>query len=212
MATVIDFTAKLNERRASIKQAEIDQSRQTVIDNHAEAIRSAMATGDIKTAVGHAIATVQIQESINVSTPAYCDPSNEFKGSKYEATKSMSSTEISKLIREDIKSAKKRGQLPGTLKVSVKTDYFAGGSSIDLKITALPDGQTLISPEWIVATDNGKNGNYHGVPRYTPPVQRWIDLLKEIHSSYNRDNSDSMSDYFSVNYYGDVSIDWKLEH
>lgn len=211
MAKIIDFTARLNERRASAKQAEIEQTRQALVDSHMDTAREAAVSGDTKSMLQHVVAAVEVQDQASRFMPAYCDPSNEFKGSKYEATKRLSTPEISKLIREDIKSAKKRGQLPAGLKVSVRSDSFSGGSSIDIRITAIPEGQQLFNPEWAEATDNGRRYNERGLQRYTKAVQGWIDLLKEIHRSYNRDNSDSMSDYFSVNFYGDVTVDWKLE-
>ena len=211
MATVIDFTARLNERRASAKQAELEQARQALVDSHMDTAREAAVCGDTKSMLQHVVAAVEVQENANKFMPAYCDPANEFKGSKYEATKRMSTPEIAKLIREDIKAAKKRGQLPAALKLSVRSDSFSGGSSIDIVIKALPEGQQLFNPEWMKATDNGKKYNEHNLPRYTKTVRGWIELLKEIHRSYNRDNSDHMTDYFSVNYYGDVSVSWKLE-
>lgn len=55
--------------------------------------------------------------------------SNGWKGEKYETTKDLSTTEIAKLIRKEIKEC-----FPN-IKVSVRTQYFSGGSSIDVYIT-----------------------------------------------------------------------------
>lgn len=145
-------------------------------------------------------------------TPAYCDPENETKGSKYEANKSKSLTALAKLMRQDIKDAKMRGQLPKSVKVSVRTSRYSGGGSIDVSITALPEGQNLYSHDYIKATNNLTEPPPYGEPisQYSEAVTGWIEVLKQIHGAYNRDNSDSMTDYFDVNYYGSVGIDCDL--
>ena len=48
-------------------------------------------------------------------------------------------------------------------------------------------------------------------PRYTPEVVDALAKLNAIHASYNYDNSDIMTDYFNVRFYGNAVIDWKIE-
>ena len=62
--------------------------------------------------------------------------SRNLTGNKY--TNKLSTTEISKKVREEIKEAKKKGVIPKSAKISVTTSYFAGGSSIDITVRELP--------------------------------------------------------------------------
>ena len=50
-------------------------------------------------------------------------------GYQYEAQKGLTTSQIAKLIRADIKTAVKEGLLPNTWKYSVRTQTFAGGSA-----------------------------------------------------------------------------------
>jgi hypothetical protein len=36
-----------------------------------------------------------------------------------------------------------------------------------------------------------------------------LTALEEIHAAYNFNGSDAMVDYFHVNYYGHVEVDWR---
>lgn len=49
-------------------------------------------------------------------------------GSKYDKTRTT--TQEAACFRADVKQAIKEGVLPKGLKLSVKTDYFSGGSAI----------------------------------------------------------------------------------
>ncbi len=149
---------------------------------------------------------------------AYCDPSNEIRGSKYDATKGLSRVEIAARIRADIKVAFKSGAIPAGVKLSVKTRSYSGGGSIDISITALPDSFRLTSPRFAAWAKNNPNEYRHGLPpfnvseRQSDEYNALLAALKSIHSAYNRDNSDGMTDYFDRRYYGDVSIDWQLSN
>jgi hypothetical protein len=50
-----------------------------------------------------------------------------------------------------------------------------------------------------------------GEPRWVPgpELNAILAALKEIHGAYNFDGSDSMVDYYHVNYYGQVEVDWR---
>lgn len=123
---------------------------------------------------------------------------------------SKSTTEIAKLIREDIKTAKKAGLLPKALKVSVRRDYFAGGSSIDCMITKAPF--LCVNPDYIAECDKDPNAwqNRDNKP-LTPQCYRALQIIQLIVDQYNFDHSDSMTDYFHVNFYDSVSIHWEYE-
>lgn len=121
-------------------------------------------------------------------------------GTKYQATRDLSRVEIAKLIRADIKAAAAAGELPAGLKVAVRTSRYAGGGSIDVAITAAP--LNPVNPAWVSLPDNEKWGPGRTVDRFTVEGQRIAAVIAEIHASYNYDNSDSMTDYFHVRYYG----------
>lgn len=134
-------------------------------------------------------------------------------GPKYD--KDITTTEIAKRVRADIKAAVKTGTLPKGIKVSVRTDYFSGGSSIDARITTFPG--TVIKPEVIGpngkidwnAVELNRFGDEPGI--YTKPVREAVALIEAILSDYNFDGSDSMTDYFHVRFYSHVNVDYRLD-
>lgn len=145
--------------------------------------------------------------------PAYCDPENERRGAKYDGTRNLSTTEIAKRMREDIKAAKVRGDLPKALKCRVRSKYFSGGSSIDIDVTELPEGLAVWSPDFLRHEHEHERGAwvpYRGNDRHSPEFRAVLNTLESIHRAYNRDNSDPMTDYFDVRYYGDVGIYWEI--
>lgn len=143
-------------------------------------------------------------------------------GARYEEVKNLSTTEIAKRIRADIKLARKieaklgtatgsevalvdslaaLATMPKQIKVSVRSEYFSGGSAIRVKVYNLPEkgwGHVRETDMW-------------GQPRWVPgpELRAILTALEEIHGAYNFDGSDAMVDYFHVNYYGQVEIDWR---
>jgi len=225
MATIIDFTAKRNERTAQQKAQQQEQARQQRVDQKIEQAKQAAANGDVAGVIDNLAAAAEAQESPRWM-PAYCDPANEYRGSKYEATANISTREIPALIRADIKAAVSRGQLPKGLKVSVRQESGSMYYAINVRITGLPEGWKVYNREYLRFTNNLQHppqypDNWDCVGQsaplshieggvYAPEVQSCLDTLKDIYNAYQRNNSDSMSDYFDVRYYGDVGIDWKL--
>ena len=130
-------------------------------------------------------------------------------GTKYDDK--LSNKEIAATIRQDIKAAIAKGGLPKGLKVSVRYDRFAGGSSIDATITAWPENFVWLNPNWVVHNREHPNQFHDNVPRYTDQAKDIIEKLTAIHGAYNHDGSDSMTDHFDVKYYGHVNVDWELE-
>ena len=117
-------------------------------------------------------------------------------GTKYKSKKDVK--EIAKDIRKDIKA-----ELP-EVKVSVKIERFAGGRSIDVDIKKLPNESEIINPEYNFEEPNGQS-------RYTKKGQGLLDKVQAIVDAYNFDGSDTQSDYFHVNFYGHVNIDYDYE-
>lgn len=118
-------------------------------------------------------------------------------GSKYNEVQHQPVTAIAKLMRADVKAAIKADKMPN-VKVSVKCRHY---NCIDISII---DSKGLEM--------HNLNFDYRAHFQ-SPEAQRLTEIgeqvqtvLKEIHDSYNYDHSDSMTDYFDVNYYGSVSI------
>ena len=125
-------------------------------------------------------------------------------GDRYLVVKNKSTTAIAKHIRADIKESIREGALPNGLKVSVRTKYFSGGSSIDVSVTACRVRFLNEVPD--PATDSYRNRE-----RYTVAGKSILRVLGGIVGAYNYDGSDPMTDYFNVNFYAHVNFDWELE-
>jgi antirestriction protein len=118
----------------------------------------------------------------------------------------VTGSEITKMMRADIKDAIKAGKLPGiTRNYSVTVDNYSGGRSIRIEARDLSDMWTKCSDShcnhWPCERGNER------ADVLTAEGQRVQAVLKDIHSSYNYDASDSQVDYFNVNFYGDASIE-----
>jgi len=106
-------------------------------------------------------------------------------GGKYQP--SLDVAEIARRLRKDLKEA----TLPTALKCAVRIRRFAGGQSLNVAITA--------APSFIVWTTlpNGERV-------YTALARRWRDQIEVMRQAYNFDKSDSQSDYYNTNYYGNT--------
>ena len=108
-------------------------------------------------------------------------------GSKYAGWQDAAT--IAKNVRADIKQAQKDGSLPKDIKVSVRCEKYSMGQSVNVSVTGwlgdriwkrLPAGFRIMTPEAKAVTAR----------------------IEEIRNAYNRDNSDPMTDYYEVVYYG----------
>jgi hypothetical protein len=143
-------------------------------------------------------------------------------GARYDEVKHLSTTEIARRIRADIKLARKveaklgtatgaevaltdsltaLATMPKQIKVSVRTDYFSGGSAIRVNVYNLPE------KGWGYVRETDTWGEQRWVPG--GELSAILAALKEIHGAYNFDGSDSRVDYYHVNYYGRVEVDWR---
>lgn len=146
-------------------------------------------------------------------------------GYRYEEGEKLSTPEIAKLIRKEIKTAIGEGLLPARWKYSVRSESFSGGSSIDVRVKDCADAW-MPCPGYQRLSGGGRAGcrnawckaggihmdlaaaEYHDV--LTEEAEAAEVTLKRIHGAFNHDGSDSMIDYFDVNYYGTVSFDSAL--
>ncbi len=169
------------------------------------AARTAASTPvDAKESAAAAVAIAELEPVLAPSpayVPAYCDPNNLRVGAKF--VRGRDTKEIAKLIRADIKRAIESGELP-KIKTSVKMDRFSGGSSIDVKVVAVPAGFVRYTREYIIANLSHTH-DYNTV--LTDEASALLKSLERIGKEYHRDNSDSQSDYSDVNFYFGVEFD-----
>ena len=131
------------------------------------------------------------------------------EGSKYDGARSTN--DIAKAIRADIKAAMKKPAtdawaLPKRLKVSVRLAKFAGGCSINSRITAFPG--PLLNPASVLWQRLFPNEPLR-YSRLTKEAARVVAVLDALMSDYNYDRSDPQSDYFSVRFYGDAEVHYE---
>lgn len=222
MGDVINLATVLHKRRVENAMAELEAaiarrnaSRRAELHRQAEEAGAGIAGHVIADAVAKLEETERDRDRDSRYMPAYCDPDNERRGAKYEATRGQSSADLAARIRADIKLAQKDGRLDARLKVSVRKHSYSGGYSIDVRITAIPAGWNIYNPEYLRHEHEHEHRNGAFIPfrgeHLSPEWRAARAVLEELHGAYNRDNSDSMTDYFDVRYYGDVGIYWELE-
>jgi len=113
------------------------------------------------------------------------DSRSGFKGPKYQGYRKV--TVVAQDVRRDLKDAVANGELPQGLKFSVKSDS-RGTNAVRVRVAGLP-----------------KTRDDYG--RLTGEAKAVYDKVDSIVNAYNRDNSDIMTDYFDVDYYGTVQLD-----
>ena len=138
---------------------------------------------------------------------------NAWKGNKYEKTSDLPLKEIAKRIK-----AEAIAKYGNKIKLSVKTDHFANGCSIDATITGYQgesiyndvyleykaSGQKVMFDRWL--SDNfSRLGimpyDKHAKQRYTDELHEIIDGIEAIGNKYRRSDCDAMIDYFDVSFY-----------
>lgn len=122
--------------------------------------------------------------------------SNAWAGELYEKTKDLSTTEIAKLIRKEI-----RQKFPD-IKVSVRTEYFSGGSSIDVKIMDWNKNPIHPNYDHLKLVDNITN------PYYTEEATKLLEEIQAIGDKYRFSDCDGMIDYYNVNFWFSVEFDY----
>lgn len=182
--------AALDVQRPAMRAASSEAEEIEIDAEYRAACEAAEAIG---TAACLAAATV---------TPIHRNPN---AGPKWQSGHDVATT--AKMIRADIKAAIASHHLPaGTY--SVRISRFSGGQSLDVRISGLPF--VVLSRERIA----------RGVlePHAYPSGPLWSDVgaevlrrVERIVGAYNRDQSDTQTDYFDVDFYGHVSFDGSWE-
>lgn len=139
--------------------------------------------------------------------PAYCDPSNESRGSKYLAGRRTK--EVAACVRADIKAAIASGVLPKGLKVSVRYESYSMGSSVNVNVTAAPT-MLVLNPVRI-AMQRADRPERELQSRHSPEMTLVLQTLKGIVYAYHRSNDDAQSDYFDSNFHAHIGVSSELE-
>lgn len=144
----------------------------------------------------------------------YTYPENMSKSKKeciLNGYRDMTTKEIAKLIRKDFKK-----EFDKTIKFSVRTDY----NSITAKIKAISTEHLMTKEEfkeYMICSNHFDEMNYdYYMKAYeTKKFKKYhlkeetYEKIMQIMNKYNYDNSDSMTDYFDVNYYDHFDFDWQ---
>lgn len=119
---------------------------------------------------------------------------NGWKGENYKSGRST--TEISKILREYVK------RVYPDHKFSITTHSYSGGSSINVSLMSAPYEALLNGKK-----EQGLNQYYLAENKELSPkaLEVMLDVNRLI-KSYRYDDSDSMIDYFSTNFYYDLAI------
>jgi hypothetical protein len=128
-------------------------------------------------------------------------------GSKYD--RNLSTTEIAKLVRADIKSAIKSGSLPN-MKVSVRSEYYSMGTSLYVKVKEIIGRDLDIYNAERLLSDSKNEPNF-GVPWMSDEARAILNTLEGIVGAYNHDGSDLQTDHFDVKFYAHVDFHYEFE-
>lgn len=127
--------------------------------------------------------------------------------------------DIAKLIRRDLKAAIAAGELPGKpVAYGVTIDNYSMGRSINVTIRDY-EGETRCTEcagqrgrgSYDAANDNPCPHCFTWDRWLEPSAQALLDAVEQIREAYNYDGSDSMTDYYDVNYYGSTSFEGSWE-
>ena len=120
-----------------------------------------------------------------------------FEGAAYQTTKNLDITEIAKRIRVNLRNAQDLGSIPTEMTYTVKISRYAGGQSLDVALSGMPD-------TWAKANENAER--HFPWPWLTREAAAVKQFVEEMLSMYNRDDSDVQSDYFDVHFHSSVTI------
>jgi hypothetical protein len=126
-------------------------------------------------------------------------------GDKY--MRGRSTTDTAAMMRAEIKAAVKAGKLPQG-KYSIRSKYYSGGSSIDVRISDVP---VVVVNRERVARDLAQPHVCHDrvLPLWSAAGLALLAAVEAIYWAYGYDHSDSQTDHFDVAFYGQVDFDWR---
>ena len=121
------------------------------------------------------------------------------EGNLYQQTKEISTKEIAKIIRKELKS-----EIFEDFKFSIRSDY----NHIRIEIIAVPNGFALHNPNYMIAYETGSCTM--GISRFTDNAAALLDIIEKMLKKYNFSDCDGGIDYFNVKFYSNVSYDYSL--
>lgn len=134
-------------------------------------------------------------------------PYNYVVGSRY--SRDLTITDIAKAVRADIKAAIAANRLPKGLKVSVTSERYSMGQSLNVIVTAAP--LMVRNPARVRWEAENRHGCVFDAPPeaqdlHSPEGKHILDTLKSIMDQYNYDRSESLTDYYDRNFNGHPSF------
>lgn len=124
-------------------------------------------------------------------------------GNRYDETRTLDVADVARLIRADIKAAVKAGRIPKGPRYSVRTSRFSGGCSIDVNVSNWDGDCRVLGSDARSCSDHPDFADSYV---YTAEADAAVKVLRSITGNYNRDNSDSQTDYYDVRFYSHVQI------
>lgn len=128
-------------------------------------------------------------------------------GEKYD--KSLSTTQIAKLVRAEVEAARKAGHLPAG-KYSVRTHSYSMGSSITVTLKLIGDVYTpgyLKDTNYTAGPSQIVDGEVVRPSMYLPHVSAAMAKVEKMLAAYNHDGSDSSVDYFDVKFHAHITVE-----
>jgi len=130
-------------------------------------------------------------------------------GAKYVQGRDVA--EVARLLRADIAEAIRMSELPKGLKCSVRIARYAGGQSLNLEVTALPAELALANPARVLFDKTHPHRPHPaGMGLYSDEATQLVAKLEKLANAYNYDRSDSMTDYWDVNFYLHVEFSFAV--
>lgn len=131
----------------------------------------------------------------------------KYEGSKYRSHgRNMTAKEIAAAVRAELK------EKHPDCTFSVTKETYAGGRSIHVYLMAGPFEAFLPGDNYWNRSGHDQLNEYqlkeegYESKRLTPEAQKVAVSMVRITEAYNMDDSDSMTDYFHVNFYGHYGI------
>jgi hypothetical protein len=210
----VKTTATKVQRRIAILQDMIN--RASTPEGEKDAARRALNSLLVK--------LEKVLDEAPAATSHYYQLPERTYGKNYVHDYRVSTVEIAAMIRSDLKVRRNLGKklaghaedsvslavrdviadAPASIKFSIRSQYFSGGSSIDITIKGVP-----VEWGWEIDPLYDPYDTWHSRKYVETAALRALKAeVESVQQSYNHDGSDSMVDYFDVRFYGHTEVDW----
>lgn len=119
--------------------------------------------------------------------------------------------DVAKLVRADLARLAKGGVLPDGFKASVRISRYSMGCSLAIAIASAGAAQVIDAEKWIEMEAGNWNGSWDG-RRYSAEGKRLLEVAEHIGRQYQRQESDSHTDYHNTNFHLQVDFESALCH